>query len=109
MKDSESGLVIECLDGAKDDLDNITDYYQDVFGEESARKVYEQIRASIMHLKLFPHSGRPSKDRVLCLMEYKEWYSGRFVVIYRADYAAGKLYVYHIAVSQTYRTKLKHK
>lgn len=100
MRDSESAWAIDYLEEAVDDLDNIIDYYQVVFGVQSAKKVYEQIRASIARLEQFPESGRPIRDRTLRSLGYQERYSKRFVIIYRTDYTVGKIYIYHIADMQ---------
>lgn len=100
MKESESGLKIEYLEEAIDDLENLIDYYIGIFGMDSAKKVYGQIMKSIDRLRVFPDSGRPSKDKILRSLEYRECYSGRFVVIYRVDYQREKVIIYHIADMQ---------
>ncbi|MBE5984866.1 MAG: type II toxin-antitoxin system RelE/ParE family toxin [Paenibacillaceae bacterium] len=94
-------MRIEYLDAALADLDNITDYYALTFTVESAYKVYEQIRGSIVRLADYLYSGVPSKDELLRKLGYKELYSGRFVVIYRVEPQDNKIFIYHIADTQT--------
>ncbi len=94
-------MRIEYLDAALADLDNITDYYALTFDVESAFKVYEQIRGSIIRLADYPYSGVPAKDDLLRKLGYKELYSGRFVVIYRVELQDNKIFIYHIADTQT--------
>ncbi|KEZ89765.1 type II toxin-antitoxin system RelE/ParE family toxin [Lacrimispora celerecrescens] len=94
-------MIIEYLEAALSDLDNITDYYYITFGIDSAQKIYEQIRETVSRLERFPNSGTPSKDRLLKLLGYKEIYSGRFVIVYRADEGEGKVFINHIADTQT--------
>lgn len=87
------------MEAAVSDLDNIMDYYFDQFGIESALKVYDQIKRSILHLADHPGLGVPSKDRILRQLGYRELYSGRFIAIYRKE--KDVIYVYHIADTQT--------
>jgi toxin ParE1/3/4 len=94
-------MEIKYLEAALSDLDNITDYYYGTFGIESAQKIYEQIRNTISRLEQFPNSGKPSKDHLLHSLGYKEIYSGRFAIVYRADEGERKVYINHIADTQT--------
>lgn len=101
MKGLRSAMIIEYLEAALSDLDNITDYYYLNFGLESAQKVYEQIRETVSRLESFPNSGMPSKDKLLKSIGFKEIFSGRFVIVYRVDEGEGKIYINHIADTQT--------
>ena len=101
MKRLGNALRIEYLKTALSDLDNITDYYFALFGIESAMKVYDQIRASVGQLDEYPGSGVPCKDRQLKNLGYRELFSGRFVIVYRVDEGEQKLYINHIADTQT--------
>lgn len=92
-------MKIEYLEAAVADLDIIMDYYYELFGIESAMKVYGQIRKSISHLADYPDIGVPSKDKLLRQLGYKELYSGRFAAIYRKDNDV--IYIYHIFDTQT--------
>ena len=94
-------MRIEYLEAALSDLDNITDYYFALFGIESAMKVYDQIRASVGQLDEYPGSGVPCKDRQLKNLGDRELFSGRFVIVYRVDEGEQKLYINHIADTQT--------
>ena len=94
-------MRIEYLEAALSDQENITDYYFALFGIESAMKVYDQIRASVGQLDEYPGSGVPCKDRQLKNLGYRELFSGRFVIVYRVDEGEQKLYINHIADTQT--------
>jgi len=94
-------MVIEYLETALTDLDIITDYYFLQFGIDSAKKVYDQIRSSIVHLADFPYSGVPARDSLLRKLGYREVYFGRFAAVYRVEPEHETIYIYHIADTQT--------
>ena len=100
MRGLNNVMVVEYLQTALADLDSITDYYFLKFGMGSAEKVYNQIRGSIVHLADFPNSGVPAKDSMLRKLGYKEFYSGRFVAVYRVEPEYERIYIYHIADTQ---------
>lgn len=100
MRGLKNGMEIKYLEGALSDLNNITDYYFNRFGYESAKKVYSQIRETIQRLESFPGSGLPSKDRLLKKLGYREIYSGRFVAVYRIDMDQKIIFINHFADTQ---------
>ena len=95
---------VEILPTAWEDLKSIEDYYLLQFGVESAMKVTDQILNSIERLELYPDSGSLTPDKWLNRKGYRMVISERSVYIYRM--IATRVYVYHIADTQTEYTKL---
>lgn len=93
-------MVVEYTEAALIDLENIVGYYAEVFGKNSALKVYKQIKKTVSSLGMFDNAGLTSKDSVLRSLGYREIYSGRFVIIYRVDKGEKKVYIYHVADTQ---------
>ncbi len=68
---------------ARNELEDIGAYYDELFGRESAKKVIAAIRKAIMRLKLFPDSGSLPPDAVLAGQGYRMVISGNFVAVYK--------------------------
>ena len=95
---------VEILPTAWEDLKKIEDYYLLQFGLESAFKVTDQILNSLERLALYPESGSMTPDKWLNDQGYRMIISERYVSIYRL--IGTRVYVYHIADTQTDYTKL---
>lgn len=95
---------IELLPTAWEDLKKIEDYYLLQFGVESAIKVTDHILNSIERLETYPDSGSLTPDTWLNKQGYRMVICERYVSIYRL--IDKRVYVYHIADTQTEYTKL---
>lgn len=95
---------IELLPTAWEDLKKIEDYYLLQFGVESAIKVTDHILNSIERLETYPDSGSLTPDTWLNKQGYRMVICERYVSIYRQ--IEKRVYVYHIADTQTEYTKL---
>ena len=92
------------LPTAWEDLKRIEDWYLIQFGVETALKVSDQILDAIERLERFPDSGSLTPDEWLNHQGYRMVICQRHVAIYRQ--IEQKVYVYHIADTQTEYTKL---
>lgn len=95
---------IEILPTAWEDLKQIEDYYSLELGVESALKVSNAILDSLERLEQFPDSGSRTPDRWLNERGYRMVICGKFVPIYKK--VEDRVFVYHIANTQTEYTKL---
>lgn len=95
---------IEVLPTAWEDLKHIEDWYLVEFGVETALKVSDAILEAIERLELFPDSGSLTPDEWLNQKGYRMIVCNKHVAIYRK--IKNKVYVYHIADTQTEYTKL---
>ena len=95
---------VEILPTAWEDLKHLEDWYLIQFGVETALKVSDQILDAIERLERFPDSGSLIPDEWLNHQGYRMVICQRHVAIYRQ--IEQKVYVYHIADTQTEYTKL---
>ena len=95
---------VEILPTAWEDLKQIEDWYIIQFGMETALKVSDQILDAIERLEHFPDSGSLTPDEWLNQRGYRMIICRRHVAIYKQ--IGKKVYVYHIADTQTEYTKL---
>ncbi|MCH5250914.1 MAG: type II toxin-antitoxin system RelE/ParE family toxin [Lachnospiraceae bacterium] len=95
---------VEILPTAWEDLKRIEDWYLIQFGVETALKVSNQILDAIERLEHFPDSGSQTPDEWLNRQGYRMIICKRHVAIFRQ--IEQKVYVYHIADTQTEYTKL---
>ena len=95
---------VEILPTAWEDLKHLEDWYLIQFGVETALKVSDQILDAIERLERFPDSGSLTPDEWLNHQGYRMVICQRHVAIYRQ--IEQKVYVYHIADTQTEYTKL---
>lgn len=95
---------VEILPLAWEDLKRIEDYYVIQFGVETAIKVSEHILDTIERLEDFPDSGSLTPDNWLNEQGYRMVICKKHIVIYRV--IGEKVYIYHIADTQTEYTKL---
>ena len=95
---------VEILPTAWEDLKRIEDWCLIQFGVETALKVSDQILDAIERLERFPDSGSLTPDEWLNHQGYRMVICQRHVAIYRQ--IEQKVYVYHIADTQTEYTKL---
>lgn len=95
---------IEILPSAWEDLKKIQDYYLIQFDLETATKVSNYILNTIERLGNFPNSGSMTPDTWLNEQGYRMVISKKHVAIYRT--IEDKIYIYHIADTQTEYTKL---
>lgn len=102
----EQHYSVEILPTAWEDLKRIEDYDILRFGVESAIKVTDNILKSIERLECFPGSGSLTPDKWLNDQGYRMIIWQRFVSIYRQF--GEKIYIYHIANTETEYTKLFH-
>ena len=92
------------LPTAWEDLKRIEDWCLVQFGAETAIKVTDHILDAIERLELFPESGSLTPDEWLNKYGYRMIICKKHVVIFRL--IEDKVYVYHIADTQTEYTKL---
>ncbi|NDO50831.1 type II toxin-antitoxin system RelE/ParE family toxin [Lachnospiraceae bacterium MD335] len=92
------------LSTAWEDLKRIEDWCLVQFGAETAIKVTDHILDAIERLELFPESGSLTPDEWLNKYGYRMIICKKHVVIFRL--IEDKVYVYHIADTQTEYTKL---
>ena len=95
---------VEILPSAWEDLKRIEDRYLIQFGMETAIKVSDHILDVIERLEMFPDSGSLPPDEWLDKMGYRMVICEKHVAIYRR--IGEKIYIYHIADTQTNYTKL---
>lgn len=92
------------LPTAWEDLKHIEDWYLIQFGVETALKVTNHLLDAIQRLETFPKSGSLTPDEWLNQHGYRMIVCKKHVVIFRL--VEDKVYVYHIADTQTEYTKL---
>lgn len=97
---------VEILPSAWEDLKRIEDWHLMQFGVETALKVCDSILDAIQRLETFPKSGSLTPDEWLNQHGYRMLICKKHVAIYRQ--IENKVYVYHIADTQTEYTKLFH-
>ena len=95
---------VEILPSAWEDLKKIEDYYVIQFDEETAVKVSDHILDVIERMEDFPGSGSLTPDEWLNEQGYRMVICKKHVAIYRM--IQDKVFVYHIADTQTEYTKL---
>ena len=95
---------VEILPSAWEDLKRIEDWYLIQFGVETALKVSGHILDVIERLEMFPDSGSLTPDEWLNKMGYRMVICEKHAAIYRR--IGEKIYIYHIADTQTDYTKL---
>jgi toxin ParE1/3/4 len=95
---------VEILPTAWEDLKRIEDWYLVQFGMETALKVSNHILDSLERLEYFPDSGSLTPDEWLNQQGYRMVICEKHIAIYRQ--IGEKVFVYHIADTQTEYTKL---
>ena len=95
---------VEILPTAWEDLKRIEDWYQIQFDVETALKVSDHILDAIERLEDFPESGSLTPDERLNQHGFRMIICKKQAVIFRR--IENKVYVYHIADTQTEYTKL---
>lgn len=95
---------VEILPTAWEDLKHIEDWYLVQFGAETALKVSDSILDAIERLETFPDSGSLTPDEWLNQKGYRMVICIKHVIIYKQ--MKNKVYVYHIADTQTEYAKL---
>ena len=95
---------IKILPTAWEDLKKIEDYYVVKFDVETAIKVSDHILDSIERLEEFPDSGSLTPDKWLNEQGYRMVICQKHVCLYRQ--ITDRVYIYHIADTQTEYTKL---
>lgn len=95
---------VEILPTAWEDLKSIEDWYAIQFDVETAIKVSDHILDVIERLEQFPDSGSLTPDTWLNEQGYRMVICKKHIAIYRKN--DKKVYVYHIADTQTEYTKL---
>lgn len=95
---------VEILPTAWEDLKHIEDWYLVQFGAETALKVGDSILDAIERLETFPDSGSLTPDEWLNQKGYRMVICKKHVIIYKQ--MKNKVYVYHIADTQTEYAKL---
>lgn len=95
---------VEILPSAWEDLKRIEDWYLIQFGAETALKISGHILDVIERLEMFPDSGSLTPDEWLNKMGYRMVICEKHAAIYRR--IGEKIYIYHIADTQTDYTKL---
>lgn len=95
---------VEILPTAWEDLKSIEDWYAIQFDVETAIKVSDHILDVIERLEQFPDSGSLTPDTWLNEQGYRMVICKKHIAIYRK--IDKKVYVYHIADTQTEYTKL---
>lgn len=95
---------VEILPTAWEDLKQIEDWYLVQFDAETALKVSDSILDAIEQLELLPDSGSLTSDEWLNQKGYRMLICKKHVIIYKQ--VKSKIYVYHIADTQTEYTKL---
>lgn len=95
---------VEILPTAWEDLKRIEDWYALQFDVETALKVSEHILDAMERLEDFPDSGSLTPDEWLNQKAYRMVICKKHIIIYK--WIKDRVYVYHIADSQTEYTKL---
>ena len=95
---------VEILPAAWEDLKQIEDWYLVQFDVKTALKVSDSILNAIERLESFPDSGSLTPDEWLNQRGYRMVVCGKHIAIYRR--IDEKVFVYHIANTQTDYTKL---
>ena len=95
---------VEILPTAWEDLKRIEDWYLVQFGVETALKVSNHILDTIERLERFPDSGSLIPDEWLNQQGYRMIICEKHVAIYKK--IEDVVYIYHIADTQTEKTKL---
>ena len=95
---------VEILPAAWQDLKRIEDWYAIQFDVEAALRVSGHILDAMERLESFPDSGSLTPDEWLNQKGYRMIICKKHVVIYR--WIKDKVYIYHIADTQTEYTKL---
>ena len=95
---------VEILPAAWEDLKRIEDWYAIQFDVEAALRVSGHILDAMERLESFPDSGSLTPDEWLNQKGYRMIICKKHVIIYRL--IKDKVYIYHIADTQTEYTKL---
>ena len=95
---------VEILPTAWEDLKRMEDWYLVQFGVDTAIKVTDSVLDAMERLEAFPDSGSLTPDEWLNQKGYRMIICKKHVAIYRQ--MKDKVYVYHIADTQTEYTKL---
>lgn len=97
---------IEFLPSAWREIDEISSYYIQKVGKQSAKRLFEKLMKSIERLKMFPTSAPLIRDEKLSSEGYRILISGEYVCIYRVINEI--VYIYHIANGRTeYKNLIK--
>ena len=86
---------LELLTPAQRELEEIAQVYLELAGVDSARKMTDQLFASLERLQTYPLSGSIPRDRWLREAGYRLIISGKFIAAYRL--MGDTVFVYHIA------------
>lgn len=90
---------IEFLPSAWKEIDEISNYYIQKVGKQSAERLFEKLMKSIDRLKMFPTSAPLIRDEELSKGGYRILISGEYICIYRIINET--VYIYHIANGRT--------
>ena len=97
---------IEFLPSAWREIDEISNYYIQKVGKQSAKRLFENLMNSIERLKMFPKSAPLIRDEKLSSEGYRILISGEYICIYRVINKI--VYIYHIANGRTeYKNLIK--
>lgn len=94
-----SNYKIEFLPSAWREIDEISSYYIQKVGKQSAKKFFDKLMKSIERLKMFPTSAPLIRDEKLSAEDYRMLISGEYVCVYRIINEI--VYIYHIANGRT--------
>ena len=90
---------IEFLPSAWIEIDEISNYYIQNIGMESAKRLFDKLMKSIERLKIFPTSAPLIRDEKLSQEGYRILISGEYICVYR--FINEVVYIYHIANGRT--------
>lgn len=86
---------LEILTPAQREMEQIAMVYLELAGAASARRITNQIYASLNRLKQFPLSGFEPRNRWMREAGYRLVISGKYIAAYRL--IEDTVFVYHIA------------
>lgn len=90
---------VEFLPSAWKEIDDISNYYIQKVGRQSAKRLIDKIIKSIERLKRFPLSAPLIRDDKLSKEGYRILISGEYICVYRL--LKDTVYIYHIANGRT--------
>ena len=90
---------VEFLPSAWREIEEISNYYIQKVGRQSAKRVIDKIMTSIERLERFPLSAPLIRDDKLSQEGYRILISGEYISVYRL--IKDTVYIYHIANGRT--------
>lgn len=94
-----SNYKIEFLPTAWREINEISSYYIQKVGKQSAKNLFDKLMKSIERLKMFPLSAPLIRDEKLSQEGYRMLISGDYICVYR--FIGETVYIYHIANGRT--------